>query len=378
MSEARERFRELREALRGRFIERDAVVDAALAALVAGQHVLLVGPPGTAKSQLAEQLAQALEGATAFSWLLTRFTTPEELFGPVSLKALEDDRYERITDGKLPRAHVVFLDEVFKASSAILNTLLTVLNERRFHNGTRAEPVPLLTLFGATNELPEEDELLALYDRFLVRVVVDYVAEDFRFLKLLSLGDPGPLPALTLADVEAARAEAAALPVPGQVLQDLAALRRDLKKRGVIASDRRWRQAVGYLRAQAWLADRESVTEAEVLALRDVLWSAPEEREEVEAALDGLLTGEQLELRKLVFQAREIAEYPSRAPAGEDAQARAALEAYTKLNALRSEAQALVHAAGRRGRPLAPLEAGLAEIDRLRRAVSAQLKTPLQ
>ncbi|MCA9538450.1 MAG: AAA family ATPase, partial [Myxococcales bacterium] len=201
----RARFAALGDALRARFVERDALIDAALCALVCGQHLLIIGPPGTAKSQLATALCEALEGATGFQWLLTRFTTPEELFGPISLKGLEEDRYVRLTAGKLPTAQIVFLDEVFKASSAILNALLTVLNERRFHNDARAEPVPLITLIGASNELPDEDdELQALYDRFLVRVMVDYVEADYRFVKLLTLGEPGPLPMVTLADLAAA------------------------------------------------------------------------------------------------------------------------------------------------------------------------------
>ena len=127
---------------------------------------------------LADELCRRIEGARYFQWLLTKFTTPEEVFGAVSLRALEQDEYRRVTTRKLPEAHVAFLDEVFKASSSILNALLTLLNERRFHNGREIVAVPLLTLFGAANELPEEDELAAIYDRFLVRFVVGYVVED--------------------------------------------------------------------------------------------------------------------------------------------------------------------------------------------------------
>src|SRR5207244_1383982 len=144
-----------------------------------------------------------------FQWLLTRFTTPEELFGAVSLKALEEDDYRRLTTHKLPEAHIAFLDEVFKASSSILNTILTLMNERRFHNGREVAEVPLLTLFAASNELPEDDELLALHDRFLLRFVVDYLDEDFRFLKLLQ---PGPVAARTMLPL---RGERGGRAVPG-------------------------------------------------------------------------------------------------------------------------------------------------------------------
>src|SRR3990172_9223884 len=169
---APEQLRCIRDELAQTFLERSEVIDGALAALLAGQHVLLIGPPGTAK------------------WLLTKFTTPEELFGAVSLRALENDEYRRVTTHKLPEAHIAFLDEVFKANSSILNSILTLMNERRFHNGRDPIDVPLITLFGASNELPEEDELQALYDRFLLRFVVGYVKEDFRFLRMLEAAPP--------------------------------------------------------------------------------------------------------------------------------------------------------------------------------------------
>src|SRR5512139_1004970 len=143
----RDRLRRLREELTQTFLERAEVIDGALAALLAGQHVLLIGPPGTAKSMLADELCRRLSGAGYFQWLLTKFSTPEELFGAVSLSALERDEYRRVTTAKLPEAHIAFLDEVFKASSSILNAILTLLNERRFHNGREVQSVPLITVF---------------------------------------------------------------------------------------------------------------------------------------------------------------------------------------------------------------------------------------
>src|SRR5213594_25783 len=209
-----EKLKKIRDELRQTFLERADLIDGALAALLSSNHVLVIGPPGTAKSMLADELCRRITGATYFQWLLTRFTTPEELFGAVSLKALEEDDYRRLTTHKLPEAHIAFLDEVFKASSSILNTILTLMNERRFHNGREVVEVPLLTLFAASNELPEDDELLAVHDRFLLRFVVDYVSEDFRFLKLLQARPATSRTTLSLADLRAARAEAEALSVP--------------------------------------------------------------------------------------------------------------------------------------------------------------------
>ena len=128
------KFQQLRADLNARFPERRSVIDGALAAVLAGEHVLLLGPPGTAKSALVRAIAKAFDGIY-FEHLLTRFTTPEELFGPISLKGLEQDRFERVIAGKLPEAELGSLDEVFKAGSAILNSLLALVNERIFHNG---------------------------------------------------------------------------------------------------------------------------------------------------------------------------------------------------------------------------------------------------
>src|SRR5262245_35662087 len=186
---------------------------------------------------LADEVCRRLTGAQYFQWLLTRFTTPEELFGAVSLKALENDDYRRLTTHKLPEAHIAFLDEVFKASSSILNTILTIMNERRFHNGREVVQVPLLTLFAASNELPEDDELLALHDRFLLRFVVDYLEEDFRFLKLLQPRPAGERTTFPLEVLEQARTEAAALPVGNAVLRAVTDLRRELRKKGLVVSD---------------------------------------------------------------------------------------------------------------------------------------------
>src|ERR1043166_4602481 len=196
-----DKLRKIREELQQMFLERAELIDGALAALLSAQHVLIVGPPGTAKSMLADELCRRISGATYFQWLLTKLTTPEELFGAVSLRALEADDYRRVTTHKLPEAHIAFLDEVFKANSSILNAILTLINERRFHNGRDVLDVPLITLFGASNELPEEDELQALYDRFLLRFVVDYIADDFRFLRMLQSKPAATHTTLNLADL---------------------------------------------------------------------------------------------------------------------------------------------------------------------------------
>jgi MoxR-like ATPase len=363
----------VREELQQIFLERTELIDGALVALLAAQHVLIIGPPGTAKSMLADEVCRRLAGAQYFQWLLTRFTTPEELFGAVSLKALEEDDYRRLTTHKLPEAHIAFLDEIFKASSSILNTILTLMNERRFHNGREVAPVPLLTLFAASNELPEDDELLALHDRFVLRFVVEYLSEDFRFLKLLQAQPPASRTTLPLTALEAARAEAAVLPVPGEVLRLIADLRRELNAKNVIVSDRRYAQAIGVLRAHAYLAGRAVVAEDDVAFLEHVLWRDPAERAQVRATIRELLRGYEDEVRVLLYQTRELRDYALRPWDTHELSTRAAVEAHTKVRNILGKVDGILAQARTGGRPVDRVEALRQEIVDIEREMLGRL-----
>lgn len=268
--ELHRRLAALADGLSAGLVERRRHVRLALLAALAGEHTLLIGPPGTAKSELSRRLHAAFRDARYFERLLTRFSVPEELFGPLSIKALEEDRYERRTAGFLPEASIAFIDEVFKANSAILNALLTLLNEREFDNGAGRQACPLISVIGATNAVPEDEVGEAFFDRFLLRLPVEPVSEASfdALLKVSRGGTPMPSGLALDADDLAALAEAAGqVELPAPVIDRLGELRRHCAAQNIGVSDRRWVKAAWLLRVAAASAGRTTVTQWDLLLL---------------------------------------------------------------------------------------------------------------
>ncbi|KAL9188343.1 hypothetical protein ACHAXT_006721 [Thalassiosira profunda] len=267
-------------------VERDVEARLVVLGQVAREHVLFIGPPGTSKSEIGRRLAQ-LCGGPFFQRLFTRFTTPEEIFGPLSLRALENDEYVRCIDGFLPTATVAFLDEIFKANSASLNTLLTILNERSFDNGATRVNCPLKCVIGASNELPESEELDALLDRFLLRSYVTSVSDE-GLVEILSArssesDDTDPNISASLDEVVA---EIASVLEDVTMDANICALIRDLRKflredLGVYVSDRRLVKAARLLKVSAASHGRTSVDYVDCLLLQHVVWQLPEQRDAI-------------------------------------------------------------------------------------------------
>jgi MoxR-like ATPase len=277
------KLKHLRDILSQDLIERETPIRLTLLAALSGEHLLLLGPPGTAKSELARRLKQAFNGGNYFERLLTRFSVPEELFGPLSIKALEEDRYERLTSRYLPTATVAFIDEIFKANSAILNSLLTLLNEREFDNGVKRDKTPLSCVVGASNELPEGEELDALYDRFLLRYQVMPVSQE-SFAQLLSLkGNLKPKPdlesRLTVDELQDIQESAELVKMPDDVIVLLQELRNFLNEQQIYVSDRRWRKVVKLLQVAAYTNGKNEVSIWDCWLLQHCLWATPEQRE---------------------------------------------------------------------------------------------------
>ncbi len=279
------------------FVDRDEVVRVLGLAVLCREHALLIGPPGVAKSSLVDRFSQVLD-VRQFSYLLSRFTEPAELFGPLDVPLFQREGVFRInTAGMLPEAELVLLDEVFQGSSAILNSLLTLINERMYFNGGAKQPAPILSVLGATNELPQDPALAAFSDRFLLRVNVDYVPRDLvedmlvagwrheRRLAAESLSDDeAPSARFSLADLRQLQDEVTRVDVSG-VRRLLAQVVGSLRSEGVTFSDRRAAKAQKLIAANALLGARQQAEPADLAVLAS-MWTNQEDEATIRRVLD--------------------------------------------------------------------------------------------
>ncbi len=242
-------------------------------------NILFLGSPGVAKSFLVNRLTQHLEGGKIFDTLLTSFSTPEEIFGPFSMNKIKEDKYERVVEGMLPTADLAFLDETFKANSSILNSLLTVMNERKYRNGVGYLDIPLISLVGASNETPsEEDGLEAMFDRFHLKYVTNSIQEPGNFMTMIEMPHEPPPPETTFTrkDLAEARIEVDKIEMPKGVVQKLAKLREELNNSGFFVTDRTYKVSLKVLKAEAWLKGRDHVEDDDLDILRHMFWTSPD------------------------------------------------------------------------------------------------------
>lgn len=302
-----ERFKLLLQEMNRGIYEKETEISLSLLAALAGESIILLGPPGVAKSMVARQLKTAFREAQSFEYLMSRFSTPDEIFGPVSIQKLKtSDTYERAVEGYLPTADVVFLDEIWKAGPAIQNTLLTVINEKIFRNGNREMHLPLKLLVAASNELPAKGEgLEALWDRFVIRIesrpikleknframLLEVKSEERGVKKQSSVAEgKANSNAITAEEYAGWTERIDKIGVKIEVLDAISAIRKSLRavnvdeaaeRRNIYVSDRRWKNIVHLLRTSAFMQDREEVDICDLLPIYHCLWQEPEERDAI-------------------------------------------------------------------------------------------------
>lgn len=277
------------------FVGKDAIIDLLGIALVAKENAFLLGPPGTAKSAIIRSLANCIEGGKNFEYLLTRFTEPNEIFGPFDIRKLKEGDLVTNTEGMLPEASVVFLDEIFNANSAILNSLLMALNEKVFRRGKETKPLPTLMFVGASNQLPEDEALNALLDRFLLRIQCHYVAPDLLDAVLtagwkLENKTTVQRPFISPQSIQELQNEAKTVDL-SPIRQDFIQLIHHLRNAGIKVSDRRAVKLQNLLAASALISGRKAAILSDLWVVK-YIWDTEEQVEVLAGIVDALIEKE--------------------------------------------------------------------------------------
>lgn len=280
-------FNAIISELKSELPEREVEIDLLVRSVIARSHPLFIGEPGVAKSLLVRQFMSHISDATLFEVLLAKDTPSDQVIGPVSLAALEQDEFRRITKGKLPEANVAFLDEIFKANSTVLNALLSIINERIFHNNGHSMTVPLWTVVGASNELPgsDRDDLRAFRDRFGITKMVEHVRTSEGLKHVLNgqlarargVAGEGEPTTVSSDDIERIQRAATEVLIPDNVVKALTELRTRAEAENLTISARRLFEGVKLMQGAAILTGRTEVATEDMKVFEHVLWSDPED-----------------------------------------------------------------------------------------------------
>jgi MoxR-like ATPase len=363
-----EKFLKVEQELNGLLVERNEPIRGIILATIAQLNLLLLGPAGVAKSALIRQWNKRITDSVYFEWLLTKFSSPEDLFGPPSFTALDQDKYIRNTDGKLPQANTAFIDEIFKGNSSILNAMLTILNERIFFNDNKPTKLDLYTVAGASNEVPDADDNLdAFYDRFLLKYHVEYIKEDGHFLDMLEGDlDVSPTTFITKKDIQFAQLDIQKIEFSKEMQSIYVKLRKNLRVEGFSISDRTYKVALRLLRAQAWLSGRDSIDTPDFEILKHIVWTHPDQKKKAQSQILEIIAPEKNRVYEILENCRQVNNKVFEKKTSKERHD-AALEALSKLKDGSKEVGQLKNVIAKRGTNIEEVERVEKEIESMKK-----------
>ncbi|MCR1935309.1 AAA family ATPase [Clostridium tepidum] len=339
------------------FVEREEVIKDALRALVIGQHMFLYGPPGTGKSLLVYNICKRIDGARYFQWLLNKTSDPAEILGPYSIKAMEQDKFLRKINGKLPEAHIAFIDEIWKSNEPTLNILLPLLNEKIFYNDGKAIKVPLVSMFCASNEIPDDESLNALYDRIIFRDYLGYVKDTDNKLKMFknyinmrkNKNEIKVNTKIKLEEIYALQKKTESIEIKDDIYLDFIKLMDNLERDGIAISDRRKNECLKVIQGNALLCGRSYVIVEDFEALKNVLWNDIDDIEIIETNIVKIINPYDDKVRDYVRKFNEIKEEIDYIE-DKDEKIRATIEAKVGIENIIKRLNALIEEARNKGK----------------------------
>ncbi|MGU9539808.1 AAA family ATPase [Clostridium tepidum] len=341
------------------FVEREEVIKDALRALVIGQHMFLYGPPGTGKSLLVYNICKRIDGARYFQWLLNKTSDPAEILGPYSIKAMEQDKFLRKINGKLPEAHIAFIDEIWKSNEPTLNILLPLLNEKIFYNDGKAIKVPLVSMFCASNEIPDDESLNALYDRIIFRDYLGYVKDTDNKLKMFknyinmrkNKNEIKVNTKIKLEEIYALQKKTESIEIKDDIYLDFIKLMDNLERDGIAISDRRKNECLKVIQGNALLCGRSYVIVEDFEALKNVLWNDIDDIEIIETNIVKIINPYDDKVRDYVRKFNEIKEEIDYIE-DKDEKIRATIEAKVGIENIIKRLNALIEEARNKGKDI--------------------------
>lgn len=357
LNSAQSKLSQIESELNQLFVERNDVIKLLLLGLVTGSNSVLLGPPGCGKSMMVYELTGRIKDANYFQWMMNKTSDPSEILGPFSVKEMENDRFVRVTKGKIPESNICFVDEIFKSNAPCLNALLTLMNEKIFYNDGKPVPVPLISLIGASNEGPEDETLDALYDRFIFRYVVDYVHDVSNKKRMHNnyldnrSGILGltPKTTITLQEIKAAQDASLSVNVSKDIINKFIRLINDLEKNGIHVSDRRQNECFKVMQGSAILRGTDKVGLDDFKPLTYVLWEKEDQIPFIESTILKLINPFDDALKDLKTKFEEI-KNDIDSVTDSSLKSKKAIESKGAVEKIISKINKLVNEAGRNGK----------------------------